>query len=116
MQGAVCILAEWVRLLLALEPVSHQFREFAAIADGIGVVAEVARQLHQPLLDQGELSPRQLSGARAFGAAKGFEFGFERGPISAVLGLFGADLGIEGFAQGVAGARKGELKQGVAAG
>jgi hypothetical protein len=63
-----------------------------------------------------EQSPRRGSGALAFGAAEGFEFGFERRPISAVLGLFGADLGIEGFAQGVAGALKGELKQGAEAG
>ena len=56
------------------------------------------------------------SATLALRAPKGLEFGFERRPISAVLGLFGADLGIEGFAQGVAGARKGELKQGAAAG
>ena len=58
--------------------------------------------------DQGEVSPRHRSGALALGAAKGFEFGFERRPISAVLGLFGADLGIQGFAKGVAGARQSE--------
>ena len=54
--------------------------------------------------DQADLSPRHRSGTLAFGAAKGFEFGFERRPISAVLGLFGVDLGIEGFVQGLAGA------------
>ena len=62
--------------------------------------------------DQVEPSPRYRSGALALGAAKGFEFGFERRPISAVLGLFGADLGIEGFAKGVAGARQSEPEQG----
>jgi hypothetical protein len=66
--------------------------------------------------DQAERGPRHRSGTLAFGAAKGLEFGFERRPISAVLGLFGADLGVEGFAQSVAGARKGELKQGAAVG
>ena len=66
--------------------------------------------------DQVEPSPRYRSGALALGAAKGFEFGFERRPISAVLGLFGADLGIEGFAKGVAGARQSEPEQGAAAG
>ena len=60
--------------------------------------------------------PRHRSGTLAFDAAKGFEFGFERRPISAVFGLFGADLGIEGFAKGVAGARQSEPEQGAAAG
>ena len=66
--------------------------------------------------DQAELRPRHPSGALALGAAKGFEFGFERRPISAVFGLFGADLGIQGFTEALAGARQSEPEQGAAAG
>jgi len=42
-------------------------------------------------------SPRL--GTRALRAPKSFQLGFERPPISAVFGLFGADFGIERFAQ-----------------
>ena len=66
--------------------------------------------------DQEEPSPSHRSGALALGAAKGFEFGFERRPISTVFGLFGADLGIEGFAEALAGRRQREPEQGATAG
>src|SRR5207249_3118291 len=56
------------------------------------------------------------SGTLALRAPKGFEFGFEGRPISAVFGLFGADLGIERFAQRVAFARNSEAEQRATAG
>ena len=56
------------------------------------------------------------SATLALRAPNGFELGFERCPISAVFGLFGAGLGIECRAQGFAIARKSELEQRAAAG
>ena len=55
----------------------------------------------------------EMSGSRtrALCAPEGFQLGFERRPISAVFGLFGARLGIERFAQCLALARKSEVIQ-----
>jgi hypothetical protein len=47
----------------------------------------------------------------AFGAAKGFKLGFQRGPILAVFGLFSADFRIECLAKSISVAGQGMAKE-----